>query len=896
MIQFDNFEPSYWIPASTYMSALTTTYCGGGAVDMPDKVLGEFYHVARTITLRITPVTTYSSLTTSLGVKDVTILFTNATSYIPEQYCAKYSNYSTPGNCDSPPTTCGTGYYRDSTGTCQTCALNCIDCYGPSTSECYSCKITGGIYYDGTSCSTAPDPNCMFYSQTDLVCSVCMSTYFLYWDGTCLSTCSLAYTITGGLGIYKTCETICQATNTYLLWNNTCTSACIFPLVERIQGLALFCDFGCSSNTLYLYPDGQCSTVCTGVPRIEGSYMFCDYCSRSSFQVTTSAEEQPYYTEKAIICVDACEYPYITYNSYCIIDLPEDERKAAKLASDTIQWSFNTIQVGVVIAALLNYKDPRAVYLGTVVYMFQYIKYLKITYPPRLQYILDLPHIDSLFDLIFIFPPGLESQMSRYTLPERFQKYELHSSFLINFWSSFLTIMIAVVLLTIAASINAVTTGNKFYHRLSIKFQEATLCNYLIALFIPTYCTIALYTSMELRTLHITEGALEILSFCLCLIFNVLVIAFSALLIVIINKLSSVRKKVQPTEWDQGLQDIKKKSQSFEIIFSSFQDTSIFDHCFFAVFAFRLYFFYAVIAYLFDYPLAQIIIIFSVCTCSLLYILIARPCRRTSDLLCYIIEELLFAALNLAVLILGFLDARGILASNVRSVLGDIIIVLSVAMGFFGLVYLAVLIVTGLINAIEFINEVRRKTRVRETKLVPLPNLANPLQKEGTDDPKEAVPLRDLSSAGMARLDTSDIMGLNNEPNSAVNRNPKRKDEGGSRIDLETSKDIIFEDIPLPSASQMIPGSNSGQIQNQLEVIPSHRSQEGQTTPRLGGTGGIRESNMFEQNVFVQDQMENEMPDQEVWSRPKLVKGPRLGSREDLKVSLSAIKPNLQSG
>ena len=72
--------------------------------------------------------------------------------------------------------------------------------------------------------------------------------------------------------------------------------------------------------------------------------------------------------------------------------------------------------------------------------MLQYLRYIKIKYPARLQIILD--SIDSFsINLIPNIPDEVIYAFPNSALPDNFQKYELPSDFFVNFWSSGITLL-----------------------------------------------------------------------------------------------------------------------------------------------------------------------------------------------------------------------------------------------------------------------------------------------------------------------------------------------------------------------------------------------------------------------------------------------------------------------
>lgn len=308
---------------------------------------------------------------------------------------------------------------------------------------------------------------------------------------------------------------------------------------------------------------------------------------------------------------------------------------------------------------------------------------MSITYPPRLQYILDQPDLQ-LFTVMYISSPPdqVEEAAEQYTLPDNFEKYSLDSSFLTNFWSSIIGLLIIILSIALVSLGMYPTRNCKTLNSKCAKLREALKLNYLIAVFSGFFGDIAFYTSFEMRTLHLGT-TLEIVSFVICVVMNIAVITLSI-------KMLIVARKVVNAKNTKRLKLLKEQLKDYQIIFESYKHDSICKQAYSLIFCLRLYFFNSVIVYLFEYPLVQAIIITAQGILFLFYLIVKRPFREKTDLVGSMAQEFLLLTVHVSVLALAVLDTKESDAANIRIVFGDIIIACKVAFFVVGCIYLLI--------------------------------------------------------------------------------------------------------------------------------------------------------------------------------------------------------------
>lgn len=363
----------YFDPA--YMQS--PNYCGDqNRNDLPNvRFEGKVAHSGTSLTLTIYSGIHNDSITSSFGIRDITLTFdqiTPASSGItscarsPMYYtggtrctcvAGQYETPSSSGNCvacDSSCKTCNGGTSSNclscvdgkylSTNQCVTCDPSCLTCNGAGPSSCTSCNpgyylsshqclqcdgtcktcvttstqctsCNAGRYYSGNSCPTC-DNSCATCSAGGTSnCLTCTSDKFMVTNNTCVTTCNspLIQTVASD-GVTKFCESPCPTDLTkYIYWDQTCQTSCATPLTSGSNGPLKLCTYSCNSNE-YLFWNTSCPTRCPLPYKIVVQHQknFCTFpCTSSQFLFANGT------------CFSSCQYPLVTTagdagQNYCV--------------------------------------------------------------------------------------------------------------------------------------------------------------------------------------------------------------------------------------------------------------------------------------------------------------------------------------------------------------------------------------------------------------------------------------------------------------------------------------------------------------------------------------------------------------------------------------------------
>jgi len=159
---------------------------------------------------------------------------------------------------------------------------------------------------------------------------------------------------------------------------------------------------------------------------------------------------------------------------------------------------------------------------------------------------------------------------------------------------------------------------------------------------------------------------------------NVLALGSLGLIVYIILDIRKVRRRtIVPIRHEAKIRGLHpmKKWERFQLFFVGSKETSFIQHIFMFPYLLRFYIFYSVVAYLFEHPLAQTILITLLSLCILSYILLKEPFISRLVFVQHTSDEIVMLVVNICLLSLAICDEVGLdYSSSLREMLGDIVI------------------------------------------------------------------------------------------------------------------------------------------------------------------------------------------------------------------------------
>ena len=641
VVLFDNWQPSDSFTIKLDSNTPTTYYpnpspsdyssysCSDGSSisNVRLQIVGKRFHSSDSITLKIN---FHISPSTSIAIRAIFFFFA---SHQPSDTNGEYLNVASTSS-SSAITGCPTTKYMANSGICTKCNGQCPSCFGPSASQCYSAAATN--YYDGNSVISNPiDNRCQLADPNDpSKCLRCTIGYPLGINNQCQNSCSGPYTEMKEGG-YSACLIKCTSSQ-YRMIDNTCGTSCDPPLkiVSNAQEKACISPCGQSIEGILNY-DGNCVTSCPYQTVIQNNYRFC------------LANTKDLSTTASILKI--------------------------------------TTNIAATLLVLINPRNMSPYLFLFLLDMIQYIRYLDIYYPPRLEALLDQ---NGIFDIISALMPSLDDLIStkfvNKPLPRKFEKYGLHSSFIANFWQP-LCYLVLNGIIAILSCLLVLIQKPAFLHKVFRKLKANYKWNFCLAMLISYFGNIAFYSSLEFMTAGDFGPLLSIISLSICIFVNIIALIVLGKIICVLR---AIRRSLNPglatittttTEQSPAWSNIsrthhKGEFDDYEVIFEGLKSKSWMQQSYIVICIVRIYIFGILITYPFKCPLLQIIAITILSVVMIVYLLLKFPLIGKIDQGHNIIQEIILLIVNVCVVVLAYLDPTETELSDARVVLGDIVV------------------------------------------------------------------------------------------------------------------------------------------------------------------------------------------------------------------------------
>ncbi len=628
-------------------------------------------------------------------------------------------------NCFGPSASqcfaCASGY--SFTGSqCIQCDSSCLTCSGPGSLQCVACQDGYWLQANG-SCTLGcdlPVGTRQEVGNLQLCSTKCANSQYLLWDETCVNNCSLPLvisTIEGSQLCNKPCDN-----NEFLDWNNVCVASCPSPLVTSIINQVDLCNKPCQNND-YLYSDGSCLPTCPS-PFLQSSTLNINLCqppcSNSQFLYPNGScsaqcpvplvpstpidgikrcnspcsNPSDYYYKANNICGASCSFPNtiqtIEFLKVCLISPPlapptdqggltKNEIQSVDQAKATTNAAGAAASTGMAASSIISSHGSGAITLVSLIKMLDYIRFVKINYPPKLEYMMSSQNRDPVsLNFHVDLPRSIERKFPNYPLPGKFGEYHMASNFIVNYWEALFTLGILLLVLTASILLASRARHVKYIGDYSRKIRDILKWNLFLIIFCGNIDSVGVFSSLELRTTQFNSFA-SVSGTLICVFINLLVLYLMLMVPCIIYSLRRARRKVlvcdkvlQPGEYNA-----KADAQRFAlcgVLFMNFKKRSIFQHsCMFFILL-RVYLFNIIIGYLFEYPLTQAILITIMSLLMLSFFVITRPFKNPLELIKTLTYEIIIAMVNICVLILAVMDHNDLEYPKNRVQLGDVII------------------------------------------------------------------------------------------------------------------------------------------------------------------------------------------------------------------------------
>jgi len=477
----------------------------------------------------------------------------------------------------------------------------------------------------------------------------------------------------------------CDATLNQWVFQTCLQETCNTPGYYTSFGSCEKCLKGCAT----------CSDPTTCESCIEGYYLDDKSCKKCALKHCKACSDPQ-------TCL-TCSYGYGFYNGLCTLCpagtyLSRDG--ICKKLSQTLQDTLTNSQLAnsaVTQAANLLSKGS-SVSLSAMVggKIFSQIKYLNVSYSGELQVALLtwMPSFVSL-GLTPDMPESMEEKIPQGKVPYMFEKYGTGSSFLVNFWENLGVLIFAFLLCMLLKGIELLLSPKQNPSKIAsfIKKAQIMIQNFLLAALYGTFGDLVLYAIIEYRSFAFGWN-LSLLSFMFTIILLVTMFLTFFYQIKILKAYQKVKQNSTTTAAaaESHLEQFTKNYDGSQMFFKDFKDSSLGTQLFPFFLALRDILFSFVLATMFEYPLAQVILITLIDFLMIAYLFIKRPFESTFDFVQQLFFEFVGSLVMISVFINAVFDSGKYETLQARNNIGKLIIVANIMFNFVSAIFMIILL------------------------------------------------------------------------------------------------------------------------------------------------------------------------------------------------------------
>ena len=458
------------------------------------------------------------------------------------------------------------------------------------------------------------------------------------------------------------CFLPCGSPNIYWNKNNTCLSKCDSPYAVTSYSGVLECLPACKDSEYFYDQEGKRYSTCSSP-----------------------------YEEQLVDGLKVCHLD-------ASVTLGETETILSKAEAIKAQGTYTSGAMKV--SSAISSRNPASALLAGLSAMLQYIRYMKVNYPPKVQ-VLFLVSVMNPLSLGFDFeiPNYIEDRLVDYDLPYVFEKYDINLNFVNNLWDFLITLALVLLAIFVFFFLGAATSKFSKTNKVIAKVFQAMKWNTPLAMICGTSGDIFFYSSLQFMSSPLNSTA-SIACFVLCILMIVTVVALFIITLKIVKGFRLHWHRVRHGKVPED-EEWKEKWSNWEILFAEYEEKTLLSLGYMALFILRGAVFNLTIANLYNFPLTQSIIIIVANFFMYAYLLYLRPVKELLGLVQLFVAEGMVLIVSTCVLILAIMDKANINGQSTRLGIGDVMVFLIQAFNTFALVFMGISLLLFLVFAFK---------------------------------------------------------------------------------------------------------------------------------------------------------------------------------------------------
>ena len=441
--------------------------------------------------------------------------------------------------------------------------------------------------------------------------------------------------------------------------------------------------------------------------------------------------------------------------------------------------------------------------------IFSNIKYLNITYSNELEDALKTWGSNFLsLGVSPDIPEGIKGKVEEEPIPYMFEKHEVSSSFLLNFWDEvgLLVVLSGVcAILKLFSWIASKIQKIKKYLRIFVSLEVMSQ-NFLFTQFYGLAGDLILFASLEYRKVRF-NNSVDIVSILLSLMLIIIMVVCFAWNLHLAFEYKRIKRCRRNSK--KLLNEFLNNHKGSHVLFGEFKDQSILQQTFLLFLNGRELLHSLVLTTMFEHPGLQVILILLLNIAMIYYLIQKTPFKSKLDAFQQFFFEVIALTVNVSVIIMALLSSAKSKRSDIMNNFGKFIIIMNMCFNFGTLSFM-------LLKLFEIVKEsvkaykVRQENKKKRTKL-PLPVLSlQPL--------KMTSQRKKFQERGFSKLEASNINSIL-ELDSTDTLKITDIETSSKNYFLNNKIRPDFESSPFPSEMNFYGNKFSNHLQNQDPIF-----------------------------------------------------------------------------
>ena len=710
---------------------------------------------------------------------------------------------------------CSTGLVVNLAGT--GCISGC-PAYSSQTNGACECYPGFTVSGDGNSCE------CSDYISVDgFSCASTCSTYASAVGTQCA--CDESFVQNGN-------ECVCDIDKVMNRNADYCIDSCPLGSYASYGQCQCYPDFvgngnACECpNSLHLSLDElNCVTPCPDHTTVVNNACICD--SASNFIISSdkqSCECKPgtIFDSSSNTCLASCDSSCKTCSGpnsneclTCYSGYQLSETNTCKAVTKTTATkSATSVEVAkatktmssasIAASSVASVGNSGAIRVSLVGNMFQYLKFLNISYSEELVDMLE--NLSSQFlpwNIDVGIPHSMTDENNYKTLPYQLTKYEeIHPSFLVNFWDDLSILIIVIGVVGVLVGLQFMV--NRFYQKKTLwkfVFSKASLMaqSFLLTFTYNDLGNIIFFGLLDFKSAKKYSGV-HVLNLIIAISLLLTEIGILTLHYTLLMKYRRIKRARLNPNRAKEIEAFLEKHENLKAFFEDFNDFSFVQQCFLLVAIFRDMLCNLVLVTLYQYPLAESTCFMAFSLLMIVYILYSGPFKDILNAIQQILCEGILLLVNTSVFINAVLDHIDSNDYDLRKKLGSIVVISNTVFNFIPMAFLAIALWHFLKELYAYFKGWMNKRKVlRSMKKEELS-----LKSDASNSSK--VMLRDLSLEGPIRSSFTGVMEENKNVLASVMQH-----------NLSEDLEVTSQDQTMSLELKVMSKNNSGIFEVKLD-------------------------------------------------------------------------------